>query len=189
MEHYHQGNAFSLCSTTYEQSLNVIKKLKHADIEQIRQLPSFRIYVESLNDPAKIINLLKNDKYFVKNLEPLLKNIYQYFNKFHCFLRLLFTMIQGLPKNFMGKQLRDIYSLCSSTNILSSEQFTDLWQLLTMLSKDEFCQTINNAVNTLNQYKDTFCSNDVIGKETSDLIDEVSLMILSLLLVTTAITQ
>lgn len=174
MEHYCKGNAFALCSTSYEQSLKMIGNLKHSDIEEIRQLPSFRIYVESNKNPAEIIDLLENDEYFLKNLKPLLKNVYQYFNKFHCFLRLLFTMLQNLPKNFIGKQLRDIYSLCSSTNIFQTESFTELWQLLTMLSKDEFLQTLNSAINTLNDYKDTFCLNEVIGKETRDLIDEVS---------------
>lgn len=174
MEHYNQGNAFSLCSTTFEESLKMIENLNHDDIEQIRQLPSFRIYVESLTDPMNIINFLENDEYFLKNLELLLKNIYQYFNKFHCFVRLLFTMVEKIPRNLFGKQFRDIYSLCSSTNILNTDSFHDLWQLLIMLSKDEFLQTLNNAVNTLNQYKERYCSNDVIANETSDIIDEVS---------------
>lgn len=175
MEHYHKGNALSLCSTTYEQSLKMIKNLKHADIEDIRQLQSFRSYVESRENPAEIIDLLENDEYFRKNLEPLLKNVYQYFNKFHCFVRLLFEMVKNLPKNFMGKQLRDLYALCSSTNIFQNESFTDMWQLLTMLSKDEFLQTLNGAVDTLNHYRETFCSDKVIGKETRQIIDEVSL--------------
>lgn len=174
MEHYNQGNAFSLCSRTFEESLSMIKNLKHDDIEQIRQLPSFRIYVESLSDPVKIIDLLENDEYFLQNLEPLLKNVYQYLNKFHCFVRLLFTMVQNMPKNLIGKQFRDIYSFCSSRNIFNTDSFYDLWQLLTMLSKDEFLETIKNAVNTLIQYKQQFCSNDVIGKETNDIIDEVN---------------
>lgn len=173
MEHYYQGNAFSLCSPTFEECLTKIKKLKHDDIEQIRQLPSFRIYVESLKEPRMIIDLLENDKYLLNNMEPLLKNLYEYFSKFHCFLRLLFTMVQNLPKKFMGNQLRDIYSFCSTRNILDTQEFNDLWQLLTMLSKDEFLQTINNATATLNQYKKSFCLNDVIGTETGNLIDEV----------------
>lgn len=153
----------------------MIKNLKHSDIEEIRQLPSFRIYVESNPNPAEIIDLLENDEYFLTNLEPLLRNVYQYFNRFHCFLRLLFTMLQNLPKNYIGKQLRDFYSLCSATNIFQTESFTDLWQLLTLLSKDEFLQTLNSAIITLNAYKETFCLNDVIGKETQGLIDEVTL--------------
>lgn len=173
MEHYCKGNAFSLCCLTYDQSIKMIKNLKHADIEEIRQLPSFRIYVESRENPAEIIDLLENDKYFLKNLEPLLKNVYQYFNKFHCFVRFLFAMLKNLPKNFIGKQLRDIYSFCGTTNIFQTESFTDLWQLLTLLSKDEFLQTINGAIETLDHCKETFCSNEVIGKETRDIIDEV----------------
>lgn len=174
MEHYHKGNAFSLCCSTYEQSLKMIQNLKHADIEEIRQLPSVRRYVECIQDPAEIICLLESDEHFQKKLKPLLKNVYQYFNKFDCFVRLLFTMLQTLPKNFIGKQLRDIHSLCSSTNIFQSESFTDLWQLLALLSKDEFLQTLNNAVDTLNHYKGTFCSNVIVGEETCDIIDEVS---------------
>lgn len=174
MDHYNRGNAFSLCCTTYEQSLKMIQNLKHADIEEIRQLPSVRRYVESIEDPSEIICLLESDEHFQKKLRPLLKNVYQYFNKFDCFVRLLFTMLHTLPKNFIGKQLRDIHSLCNSTNIFQTESFTDLWQLLSMLSKDEFLQTLNNAVDTLKQYKETFCLNTTVGEETCDVIDEVS---------------
>ncbi|KAG4080614.1 hypothetical protein HA402_006215 [Bradysia odoriphaga] len=171
MEHYFKGNAFSLCGTTYEQSIAMIRNLKHTDIEDIRQLPSFRIYVESRTKPAEIISLLEDDKYFVQQLPKLLKDLHEYFHNFHCFARLLFAMVKGLPKNFIGKQLRDVYALCSSTSIFQSETFTDLWQLLRMLSKEEFLSTLDSAVDTLNRYKETFCSNE--GIITHDIIDAV----------------
>lgn len=173
MEHYCKGNAYSLCCSTYEQSLAMVKKLKPADIEEIRALPSFRRYVESRCNPSEIISLLEDDKYFRQNLEPLLKNVYQYFNKFHCFVRLLFTMLKDLPKNFIGKQLRDVYTLCSTQSIFRTESFTDLWQLFTMLSKEDFVQTLNGAIGALNQYKETFCLDEDIGKETRRIIDKV----------------
>lgn len=174
MEHYYKGNAFSLCCPSYEESLQMIKKLKHSDIEDIRQLQSFRNYVESKEKPQEIIDLLEKDDYFLKDLEPLLKNIYRYLNKFHCFVRLLFTLTKNLPKNFIGKQLRDIYCFCSSTSIYENEDFADLWQLLTLLSKEEFIETLNSGISTLKHYQENFCSNDIIGKETRHLIDEVS---------------
>lgn len=177
MEHYYKGNAFSLCGSTYEQSLAMIKKLKAADIEDIRQLGSFRPYVESRSDPQEVIRLLQDDEYFRDNLEPLLTDLYKYFNKFHCFVRLLHTLMKDLPKNLIGKQLRDVYSLCSSKDIFQTESFTDMWQLLSMLSKDDFVQTMNGAVDTLNQYKETFCANDIISHETCEIVDEVSLRI------------
>lgn len=174
MEHYYKGNAFALCAPTYEQSVATIKNLKHVDIEDIRQLQSFRLYVESRKDPKEIINLLEDDVYFRESLEPLLMGVYKYFNKFHCFVRLLFTLFEKLPKNLIGKQLRDVYTLCSTTDILRTESFTDMWQLLSMLSMDEFLNTLNSAIDTLKHYKDTFCSNETIGKETRDIVDEVS---------------
>lgn len=151
----------------------MIKNLKHADIEDIRQLPSFRIYVESRTDPSEIISLLEDDKYFLSHLPSLLKDLHEYFNNFHCFARLLFAIVKDLPKNIIGKQLRDVYSLCSTTNIFQTEAFTDMWQLLTMLSKEEFLSTLDGVVNTLNSYKETFCSNDGVAGGTHDVIETV----------------
>lgn len=173
MEHYYKGNAYSLCGSTYEKSLAMTKKLKHVDIEDIRRLPSFRNYVESRTNPAEIIDLLENDEYFLQHLPPLLRNLHEYFANFHCFVRMLFALVKDLPKNFFGKQLRDVYSLCSATDIFQSESFTCLWQLLTMLSKEEFLTTLDGVVNTLNKYKKSFCSDEVVGRNTKHIIDEV----------------
>ncbi|KAJ6648365.1 Origin recognition complex subunit 3 [Pseudolycoriella hygida] len=173
MEHYQQGNEFSLCTSTYEKCLEKIKDLKHEDIEEIRSLPSFRRYVESLTNPAEIIDILEKDKYFRKNLEPLLKNVYAYFQRFHCFSRMLFTMLQNLPRNVIAKQYRDVYVLCSTKHIFRNQNFCELWQLLTVLSKDELLLVLSNSVDTLNNYKKKFCFDDAIGKETQSLIDEV----------------
>lgn len=174
MEHFYRGNAFSLCASTYDQSLAMIKNLKHADIEDIRQLPSFRIYVESRTNPSEIIGLLEDDKYFVQHLPALLNDLHEYFDNFHCFARMLFVMVKDLPKNVIGKHLRDVYSLCSSTDIFRSDAFTDLWQLLTMLSKEEFLTTLDGAINTLNHYKKTFCLNEDSGTNTHHIIDAVN---------------
>lgn len=173
MAHYLQGGALSLCKP-FDESFEIIENLNHEDIEQIRQLPSFRPYVESLADPTKVIALLEDDDYFLKCLPPLLTNIYKYFSKFHCFLRLLMSLLQYLPKNDIGKQLKDLYSRCTSADIVSTMQFEDCWQLLSLLSKEEFLRTINEAIAKLNQYKEMFCSDDVIGRDTGDVIDEVN---------------
>uniref|UniRef100_T1GLB6 Origin recognition complex subunit 3 N-terminal domain-containing protein n=1 Tax=Megaselia scalaris TaxID=36166 RepID=T1GLB6_MEGSC len=62
MEHFLQGNVMALCSN-YEESLKYINKFDHEEFEYIRRLPSFRPYVESLQDYQKIIDILTDDEY------------------------------------------------------------------------------------------------------------------------------
>jgi len=73
MEHFFGGNAFALC-TDYSKALGRIKQLTHEDMETIRRLPSFRPYVEQINDCKRIIAVLTDDDYLKKKLPQLLRD-------------------------------------------------------------------------------------------------------------------
>lgn len=104
MEHYHQGNAFALC-TTYTESLAAIRALNREDLDAIRRLPSFRRHVESINDCRKVIEILRNDEYLRENLSGLVSDIHAYLRHFYWALRVLLNLVVDLPKNLLGKQV------------------------------------------------------------------------------------
>lgn len=108
MEHYHQGNAFAIC-TTYAESLAVIRKLERDDFEVIRRLPSFRRHVESIENCRQVIEILKNDDFLRESLCELVTDIHVYLRHFYWALRVLLNLVADLPKNLLGKQVSAIY--------------------------------------------------------------------------------
>lgn len=110
MEHYHQGNAFSVC-TTYAESLAAIRLLSPEDLDAIRRLPSFRRHVESLDDCRKVIEILRNDEFLRKSLGDLITDIHVYLRHFYWALRVLLNLVADLPKNLLGKQVRVVLLL------------------------------------------------------------------------------
>jgi hypothetical protein len=105
LEHYSQGNVYSLC-TVYDEIIEKrIRNLTPTDIEQIRHLMSFRAYVESIENSDEIIALLTQDDYVKRKLPILVKNIHYYFFNFHLSLELLLVFVNDLPKTPLGKQV------------------------------------------------------------------------------------
>lgn len=107
MEHYNQGNVYALCGPLAK-SQCAINQLTSEDLEVIRRLPSFRTYVEYLKDCHKVIAILVEDAYLKQSLPGIIQDIHIYFTNFYCFLRVLLSLIQDLPKNQLGKQVRII---------------------------------------------------------------------------------
>lgn len=144
MEHFLQGNVMALCSN-YEESLKYINKFDHEEFEYIRRLPSFRPYVESLQDYQKIIDILTDDEYLKKDLPGLLKECHVYFKVFSCFVEFLTVLVQDLPKCPLGKYRREVYTSCLNKDIIPSEEFQECWQILNFMSKEEFSKKIFEA--------------------------------------------
>lgn len=146
MEHYMQGNAMALC-THYEESLKLVRKLSHEDIEFIRRLPSFRPYVESLlEDPRQVIDILMEDDCMRNHLPDLLKECHLYSKIFRCFVEFLTIIVQDLPRCPLGKFRREIHSFCLSKDVIESEEFKECWQILSFMSKEEFTNKITQAI-------------------------------------------
>lgn len=118
MEHYYQGNAFSLC-TTYEESLDAIHHLKADDFDTIRRLPSFRRYVESITDCRQVIAILRDDLILKESLCGLIADIHIYLTQFYWALRVLLNLVQDLPKNILGKQVTNLITILNLQLILT----------------------------------------------------------------------
>lgn len=171
LEHFMQGNAIALC-TNYEDSLEFVSELSHQDIEFIRRLPSFRPYVESLQDCRQIIDILIEDDCIKKHLPSLLKQVHLYSKVFRCFVEFLTVLVEDLPKCPLGKERRQIHSACLSKDIVESEEFKECWQTLSFMSKVEFKNKILKAeANTLFFLEENFqTEEDVISQECCDIV-------------------
>lgn len=137
-------------------------RLSRTEIEQIRHLPSFRPLVESLEDPTDVIAMLEDDEYIMNALGPLVRNIYCYFMKFHCYMRVLIILVKDLPHAPLGKHLRDIYPYCIGNDrcIVDTEEFQKCWQYLALMSKQEVAHLLEKCCHMMHEYAEKFCSAD-----------------------------
>ena len=160
MEHYFQGNAYALC-TNYSKSLAKIKTMTHDDMETIRKQLSFRPYVENINDCKRIIAILTDDTYLKKKLPSLLKDCHVYFMVLRVFLEFLIILVEDLPKCPLGKYRRELYATCMAKELYLQPEFQECWQMLALMSKDEFVAKISNAIKTTQDFLDKEIKNNL----------------------------
>lgn len=178
LEHFSRGNAFAVCSPSHTRAENAVEELSHQDIETIRRLKSFRPYVESMSNPTDIIGILSDDVYFANALKSLIRDLRVYFVNFHCFIRLLLTLARELPQAPLGKQLRELYSLCSERNVVETEEFIKSWQYLELMSRQELAKLLEKGCDTLIEFEKNLNSScreemDVyVLKETGKFVGE-----------------
>lgn len=169
LDQYSRGNAYAVCATTFKQAKKNITHLKHDDFETIRRLLSFRPYVESFlkTNPKHVLKILEDDEYFRKQLISMVREIYVYFSKFHGYIRFFWTLVKDLPKSPLGKRLSDIYMYChmSKKSVTETEEFEKCWQLLSLMSKDEFADLLEKSYMALQTYEDNHCDGTTIDGE------------------------
>lgn len=145
MEHFFAGNAYSLC-TSYSQALGRIQKLTHDDVETIRRLPSFRPYVEQINDCKRIIAILTDDEYLKKKLPQLLRDCLLHFMLFRTCLEFFTELVGDLPRCPLGKLRRELYVNCLNKPITQQPEFKECWQILSFMSKEEFISKLSKSI-------------------------------------------
>ncbi|XP_064536502.1 origin recognition complex subunit 3 [Drosophila montana] len=151
MEHYFAGNAFALC-TSYSQALGRIKQLTHDDMETIRRLPSFRPYVEQINDCKRIIAVLTDDDYLKKKLPQLLRDCLLHFMLFRCCLEFFTELVGDLPRCPLGKLRRELYVNCLNKPIQQQPEYKECWQMLSFMSKEEFVAKLAKCIDRTEQF-------------------------------------
>lgn len=180
LDQYSRGNAYSIYSTTYHQAKKNIAQLKHEDFEMIRSLLSIRPFVEDMmDDPKNVLAFFKEDEFLHRQLIGLVRDVYTYFLKFYGYIRFLWTLVKDLPKSPLGKRLSDIYTYChaSHKSVITTEEFQKCWQLLAMMSKNEFIALLEKSCTALQQYEDNYANeNDStidksVLKETQNAFD------------------
>lgn len=108
--------------------------------------------MESLENPQIQIDLIKNDDALKKLIHRKGSRIYRFFLQFFCCLRILAVLIEDLPRNSLGKQLRELYPLCSETEITKLEEFQECFKLMRFTSKDKFLAKLDKIIKILESY-------------------------------------
>ncbi|CAK1604203.1 unnamed protein product [Parnassius mnemosyne] len=148
MDHYYGDNIKSLCCPR-EKIVGVVMDLTTEDLENIRQLLSFRAYLEKQNCREKI-KLFEDDSFFREILCKEMLNLHDYLFSFYACVKLFFVFLKDLPKNILGKSVREIYSKCASENIASTQAFKECMQLINFQSQLKLVDSIKNALTAVN---------------------------------------
>ncbi|XP_055372601.1 origin recognition complex subunit 3 [Condylostylus longicornis] len=169
LEHFLQDNVFSLC-INFQESLENLKYLTHDEFEVLRQLPSFRPFVESIKNPAKILSMFITSKYWLKKVVDLLKKCQIYFKIFRCFIVFLTSLVGDLPNSPLGKHKREVYIYCLSKDLIETESFRECWKILELFSKEEFVFKINKAIGDTTHFIARNLTNGEVDSECQELI-------------------
>ncbi|CAF4777731.1 unnamed protein product [Pieris macdunnoughi] len=148
MDFFYADNIKSLCGD--REKLNAkISKLTSDDLENIRRLLSFRPFLE-VQDCQTKIGLFEDDNFFKEVLQEELHKLHDYLFSFYLSLRLLAVFVKDLPKNVMGKSVREIYAKCATEHIVKTEAFKESMQLINFQSKVQLLETIKSAIKVVN---------------------------------------
>ncbi|TDG43298.1 hypothetical protein AWZ03_010270 [Drosophila navojoa] len=169
MEHYFAGNAYALCAS-YSQALVRIKQLTHEDMETIRRLPSFRPYVEQINDCKRIIAVLTDDDYLKKKLPQLLRDCLLHFMLFRCCLEFFTELVGDLPRCPLGRLRRELYVNCLSKPISEQPEYKECWQMLSFMSKAEFVAKLGKCITRTELFLSEQIAPLELGDACSDLM-------------------
>ncbi|XP_055630148.1 origin recognition complex subunit 3 [Toxorhynchites rutilus septentrionalis] len=154
MEHYFQGAIYALCSVANdrEELEEAVEQLSAVDVESIRQLLSFRPLIESLDNPQEVVDFLTKDDYLRRMLPSMLIEVHNFWFTFHCSLEMLQALVQDLPKNPLGKQLRELYAYCISTDVTQTSDYKECMQLVAFMSKEEILSKLMNVLEVILKY-------------------------------------
>ncbi|XP_042244216.1 origin recognition complex subunit 3 [Thunnus maccoyii] len=151
LEHFHSQPLSVLCCKKKEALLNLMQ-LSHSDLERIRQLPSFRRYVEK-QESQEQVNLLKNDTHLKEVCQRLIKDLRKYHKNYYPVLRCLHTLTSSLPRYPLGKQIRELHLICLENNVWENEDYLSALKLLKMLAKDELITLLQRCAEILQPVK------------------------------------
>ncbi|XP_058116921.1 origin recognition complex subunit 3 [Anopheles ziemanni] len=153
-EHYFAKsiNGLSTIVGDEDEVHEMVNQLSTAELDNIRQLPSFRPFVESLQHPQEVVDFLTNDEHLKRSLPGMLIQVHNYWFTFHCALEILQALVSDLPKAPLGKQLRELYCLCVYGDVTELPEFKECIQLLLFLSKEEMLQKVKKVLEIVLTY-------------------------------------
>lgn len=103
MDHYYGDNIKTLCCDRQDID-SAVAALSAHDLENVRQLMSFRPYLEEQSCKIKI-KLFEDDNFFREILCKKMHELHDYLFSFYSCIRVLFVFIKDLPKNVLGKSV------------------------------------------------------------------------------------
>ncbi|KAK2825988.1 hypothetical protein Q5P01_020202 [Channa striata] len=151
LEHFQSQPLSVLCCKKSEALLNVMQ-LSHCDLERVRQLASFKRYVEK-QEPQEQVSLLKDDTHLKEVCKTLIKELHKYHKNYYPVLRCLHTLTSSLPRYPLGKQIRELHLICLEKNVWETEDYQSSMKLLKMLAKDELISLLQRCAEILQPVK------------------------------------
>ncbi|XP_045765033.1 origin recognition complex subunit 3 isoform X2 [Maniola jurtina] len=148
MDHYYGDNIKALCCAR-DKIEETVSKLTSDDLENIRQLSSFRPFLE-IQDCQTKIGLFEDDNFFSEVLCKEMHKLHDYLHSFYLCVRLLSALVKDLPKNMLGKTVREIYAKCSMELITDTQPFRACMQLLSFQSQVQLAESMKNALKEIN---------------------------------------
>lgn len=131
-----------------------IDNLTHEECEYIRRsCMSFRTLVEGKSNQIKV-ELITNDKFLKKSLLNRVVKFKKYLFYFYCCLRVLVVLLQDLPRNDLGKLLRELYPICISSDVTKLDEYKECFKLLRFTAKDKFLEILDNVLVIIESYSD-----------------------------------
>uniref|UniRef100_A0A8D3DA54 Origin recognition complex subunit 3 n=1 Tax=Scophthalmus maximus TaxID=52904 RepID=A0A8D3DA54_SCOMX len=146
LEHFHSQPLSVLCCKKKQALLNVTQ-LGHLDLERVRQLPSFKRYVER-QEHQEQVSLLTDDGHLKEVCQRLIKDLRKYHKNYYPVLRCLHTLTSSLPRYPLGKQAR---TRCSPLVPLSCKPPVAFPSR--MLAKDELITLLQRCADILQSVK------------------------------------
>ncbi|GAA6213479.1 origin recognition complex subunit 3 [Lates japonicus] len=163
LEHFHSQPLSVLCCRKKEALLHMTQ-LSHRDWERIRQLLSFKRYVEK-QEQQEQVNLLKDDNHLKEVCQRLIKDLNKYHKNYYPVLRCLHTLMSSLPRYPLGKQIRELHLICLEKNVWENEDYQTAMKLLRMLAKDELITLLQRCAETLQSVKSKKMKNALVQLE------------------------
>jgi origin recognition complex subunit 3 len=123
------------------------EKLTKQDLDMIRRsCMSFRKFVEYQQSPFAKKMLITNDEKFISALYEMLEENQIFWHNFHLALRTLVILLDDLPKNDLGRLLRELYPICISDEVTKLDEFKECFGLLKFTSKDKILSKIDEIM-------------------------------------------
>ncbi|KAG1671108.1 Origin recognition complex subunit 3 [Nymphon striatum] len=132
LEHYYKNPLNYLCCQRRRRK-KMIKHMESSELDKFRRVVSFMNYVEkqSVEEQKK---LLLDDDHFKKVLKDLLKEVQNHHKRIIIILSALMSLVQDIPGYPLGKQIREVYSICLEGNLTETEGFKKAFQILREIS-------------------------------------------------------
>ncbi|XP_026196089.1 origin recognition complex subunit 3 isoform X2 [Anabas testudineus] len=151
LEHFHSQPLSVLCCKKKDAQLNVMQ-LSHRNLERIKQLPSFKRYIEK-QEPQEQASLLNDDTHLKEVCKKLIKDLHKYHKNYYPILSCLHTLTSSLPRYPLGKQIRELHLTCLEKNVWENEDYQSAMKLLKMLAKDELITLLQRCAEILQPVK------------------------------------
>ncbi|XP_068582459.1 origin recognition complex subunit 3 isoform X2 [Cebidichthys violaceus] len=163
LEHFHSQPLSVLCCEKKAALLHVMQ-LGHQDSERIRQLQSFKRYVEK-QEAQEQVHLLTDDAHLKEVCQKLIKDLRKYHKNYYPVLRCLHALTSSLPRYPLGKQIRELHLICLEKNIWENEDYQSAMKLLKMLAKDQLIALLQRCEETLQPAKSKKMKSAVVQLE------------------------